>query len=91
MQLKSALLIMSLSLLSCATVPDRPLLWQFTLKNKDVAKPGFYYVDPISNDRIFRPFTDPEMDSAQCLSIEDQKRKDNYDRQMRKAATCSAK
>lgn len=79
--LKSALLILSLSLSACAAVPQPPRHVQYG-SYPQVEPPGFYGVDSITKERVYRSFFDPEMRGAQCLSASDFKSMQTYIEQL---------
>lgn len=69
--LKSALLITSLSLTACGTqLPSAPRHVLYGSYSQ-VEPPGFYGVDSASKERVYRPFNDPVMRGAQCLTTKD--------------------
>lgn len=75
--LKSVLLTISLGLSACASIPQPPRHVQYGVYPQ-VNPPGFYGVDSVTKDRIYRPLNDPAMAGAQCLSAPDFKTMQTY-------------
>jgi len=68
--LKSMLLTLSLSLSSCANLPEFPEVVQYGVY-ADVNPPGFYGVNNKTKQHVFKRFVDPSMKAAQCLDAKD--------------------
>jgi hypothetical protein len=69
---KMALLITSLELLACATVPKVPRHVQYGIY-PNVEPPGFYGVDNETKERHYQGFMSQEMAGGQCLTAADYK------------------
>jgi hypothetical protein len=68
---KKLLIILTLSLAGCGTqLPAAPKHVQYGAY-ASVNPPGFYGVDSASKERVYRPFNDPVMSGAQCLTTHD--------------------
>lgn len=81
--LKMSLLIISLSILSCAHLPDHPAVWQcgYTVKfNK------FRCVNVKTKQAINLKRDDPRMEGAQCLSVNDYERMEAWLQQVKEIA-----
>ena len=71
--LKRALLVMSLSVMSCVaceSLPKVPRHVQYGIYPQ-VNPPGFYGVDNESRARVYRSFDDARMRGGQCVTAED--------------------
>jgi hypothetical protein len=74
--LKSALCAISLSVtqLSCASLPPFPEIYQCGFRSTF----GFACVNTKTEERERRALADPEMDGAQCMSLEDYRKSEQW-------------
>lgn len=76
--LKNVLLTVSLaSAIACQQVPEFPEIVQYGV-HSDVEPAGFYGVNNKTKERVYRPFTDPAMKGAQCMSLEDYRKSEAW-------------
>lgn len=72
--LKRVLWGASLSLiLGCNSIPPVPDHVQYGV-HADIHPPGFYGVHNRTKERLYRPFEEPSMKGAQCVTLEDYKK-----------------
>lgn len=82
MPLKIALLIISLNLCACNTMPPIPEHTQYGI-HANINPPGFYGVNSKTKARTYREFDDPVMKGGQCLSAEDFKKFQRYQKELK--------
>lgn len=84
---KIALCAISLvvSLAACSQLPPFPEVVQYGY-HADVARPGFYGVNTETHARTFRTPDDPIMKGAQCMSLDDYKKSEDWVRQVKEIA-----
>lgn len=75
--LKKALTTIALSLSACESLPKFPEVVQYGA-HADIKPPGYYGVDSDTGAKFYKPFTDPSMKGAQCLSPEDYKKSEDW-------------
>lgn len=80
MQLKTVLLVISLSLSSCALfpgVPEFPEVVQYGVF-ADIDPHGFYGRNNKTHERVYKAFDDPSMKGAQVLDALDYKKSEAW-------------
>lgn len=75
--LKSALLVLSVSVCACGSLPPFPEVTQYSV-HADVPRPGFYGINNRTNARVYRRFDDPKMKGAQVLDANDYRKSESW-------------
>lgn len=83
--LKTALLIIAISVVGCESLPPAPEVVQYGV-HADVEPPGFYGVNNKTKERVYRRFTDPRMKAGQCLDAKDYKEMQAWVKQVKEIA-----
>lgn len=79
------LLSLSLVFSACGNLPPFPEVVQYGY-HADVARPGFYGVNTKTQARTFRLPNDPVMKGAQCMTLDDYKKSEDWVRQVKEIA-----